>query len=715
MEKLLFIYWGQKFINAPIIVNKCLLSWKLKNPTWKIIELDDENLSEYINIEDEIHEIKKKNITKASYSDIIRIFLLEKYGGCWCDATTFCNESLDKWLNNKNSTGFFGFELNEDRLLSSWFLYSNKNNYIIKKWKESVVKYVNNRNILGSDNIYPSLNIWNDSKYDYNHYFWFHYLFGDLYNSDNKFKEIWDLTPKISADEPHIIQGNGLINKLSDKVKNHINEVKTPVYKLTYRYDIEKYNDNCNLAYLLNKIYTTDEDERFSISDKKLVTDITTLITIKRMDVIIDMIYCKFYDKKINSNFASNLYIENKKSEKGEELNEHNKDIQDKWVSSKNGAENWIESLNKLIDDIKNDKYYWDNNCRAIDSVTINENNKLIRGAHRVAICNYFNKPLYAIHNNEGEHLHLCESMKYYDYIFNEYVKQKNNTQIFILYPKYNNEKNDTFITETIKNDSKMNLLYKKDIELNEKGFIYFLMIIYQIHDIGGYDNFNYNVIRNKLKNSYSKNKITIYFIEKDYNQEYIVNFKKNIIRKYIANEKNNFGFHVTDNHDETVNISLFVLNNNNLFFANNNNINYFTNKYPSLDTIKNTDINQKINVKEIIKDLNINLKSEDERENYCIVGSVILTLFGIRKNKDIDIVTHNLDVFSKDNHNNDFKKFINTEPDEIIFNPNNHFYFFNIKCITAKKYLEFKIARYQKTRDDKDELDINNLKLLLN
>ena len=43
MIKIIFIYWAQKFINAPTVVKKCLLSWKLKNPTWKIIELRMKN------------------------------------------------------------------------------------------------------------------------------------------------------------------------------------------------------------------------------------------------------------------------------------------------------------------------------------------------------------------------------------------------------------------------------------------------------------------------------------------------------------------------------------------------------------------------------------------------------------------------------------------------------------------------------------------------
>ena len=234
MIKIIFIYWAQKFIKAPTVIKKCLLSWKLKNPTWKIIELDDDNLSEYINIEEEISDIENKNITKTAYSDIIRIFLLAKYGGCWCDATTFCNQSLDIWLNKNIKTGFFGFDKpGEDRLLSSWFLYAEKNNYIIKKWKEKTILYWKNHNKAHT-------------------YYWFHYLFGDLYNSDNKFKELWDSTPKISADDPHYIQHQGLLDKLSTKVKNHINQVKTPLYKLTYKYNMKKYNNNCNLSYLMN-------------------------------------------------------------------------------------------------------------------------------------------------------------------------------------------------------------------------------------------------------------------------------------------------------------------------------------------------------------------------------------------------------------------------------------------------------------------------------
>jgi hypothetical protein len=234
MIKKIFIYWGQKFNNAPKVVTKCLLSWKIRNPTWEIIEIDDGNLNEYINLE-EIINIKNKKITNSAYSDIIRIFLLDKFGGCWCDATTFCNQPLDSWLYENIQTGFFAFDKpGEDRLLSSWFLYSEKNNYIISKWKEATINYWNNHNEIHT-------------------YFWFHYLFGDLYKNDKEIQKLWYLTSKISADYPHFLQNNNLLDIPSDTVITHINK-KSLLYKLTYKLDMNEYNDKCILEYLYNTI-----------------------------------------------------------------------------------------------------------------------------------------------------------------------------------------------------------------------------------------------------------------------------------------------------------------------------------------------------------------------------------------------------------------------------------------------------------------------------
>lgn len=107
----------------------------------------------------------------------------------------------------------------------------------------------------------------------------------------------------------------------------------------------------------------------------------------------------------------------------------------------------------------------------------------------------------------------------------------------------------------------------------------------------------------------------------------YITNLKKNIIRKYIDNIDNCFTFHVCDNKQDWLNISQFILNKNNIFFANNNNINFIDDNYPSLNKIKNTKINKMINVDNIKKKFNI----KQNLDNYCIVGSSLLSIFGLR------------------------------------------------------------------------------------
>jgi len=239
MIKNIFIYWAQGFGFAPEVVQKCLLSWKIRNPTWTIYELDDLNISNFININESIPDMNKKTISKTGYSDIVRIHLLEKYGGCWCDATTFCNIPLDEWLPNKIVSGFFAFQrrdMGPNIKTSSWFIYSDLSNHIITSWKKHTISFwgTNNESI---------------------QYFWFHHLFADLYRTNTQFQEMWDSTQKMCAGPPHFLQSIGLLKSpVTENVKIHINDKKTPMYKLSYKFNKKEYNDKCNLSYLLNSI-----------------------------------------------------------------------------------------------------------------------------------------------------------------------------------------------------------------------------------------------------------------------------------------------------------------------------------------------------------------------------------------------------------------------------------------------------------------------------
>jgi hypothetical protein len=239
MIKTIYILWFQGFDNAPEIIKQCVNSWKYYNPDWNIILLDNNNLRNYINLNNHINNINKKNINKTALSDIVRVLLLKKYGGLWVDATTFCNKPLDDWLPNYINEGFFAFNKpGPDRLLASWFIYSENNSYIINKWYMRTLQYYKNHNSPHT-------------------YFWFHYLFGNLYNSDKIFKEIWDKVPKLSAVGRPYLQPKVMMNNVTNEIKLDINSKNTPLFKLTYKCEFPKYNENIILYYLYSTINST--------------------------------------------------------------------------------------------------------------------------------------------------------------------------------------------------------------------------------------------------------------------------------------------------------------------------------------------------------------------------------------------------------------------------------------------------------------------------
>jgi len=182
--------------------------------------LSDENLDEFINLDG------LGNIPVQAKSDAIRILLLEKFGGIWLDATLYVNLPLDEWLWDNLGQEFFAFSnprKNFGRIVSSWFLAGRNDNYIINKWKIETLKYWENRE-------------------EADQYFWFHNLFKEMYDKDEKFSLLWDRTNKIDCDVG-TRQGPHFFAPYTDEILKSIasQEVPaSPVFKLTWRVDLLK-------------------------------------------------------------------------------------------------------------------------------------------------------------------------------------------------------------------------------------------------------------------------------------------------------------------------------------------------------------------------------------------------------------------------------------------------------------------------------------------
>ncbi|CBL21499.1 Capsular polysaccharide synthesis protein [Ruminococcus sp. SR1/5] len=64
---------------------------------FEVIELNENNLFEYVKLPDKIVNMwKQKKITNANFSDLCRIALLADYGGLWIDATVFLTGKIDE-------------------------------------------------------------------------------------------------------------------------------------------------------------------------------------------------------------------------------------------------------------------------------------------------------------------------------------------------------------------------------------------------------------------------------------------------------------------------------------------------------------------------------------------------------------------------------------------------------------------------------------------
>ena len=212
--KPIFLLWFQGWHRAPRICQLCARSWKLKNPSWQVIQLDCHTLSAWCEWKKSIPAIRYKKISRAAASDIIRLSLLKRFGGIWADATVFCAKSLEEWLPDNT---FFAFK-NPDsqRSISSWFLAADHDSRLLGLWYDAVIDY------------------WNEQN-QADHYFWLHHRFTKLLNENTEFQELWSQAPLHSNIEPHFFHRHGFYGPAGDRVMEHIRTRKAPVYKLTWK------------------------------------------------------------------------------------------------------------------------------------------------------------------------------------------------------------------------------------------------------------------------------------------------------------------------------------------------------------------------------------------------------------------------------------------------------------------------------------------------
>ncbi len=139
VPKIIWTYWDDKN-NIPELVKICQSTWKKNAPNYKIYTINKNTATKWVNMPK-----NWENLPPYRQSDIIRLLLIEKYGGIWLDASIILLKNFDTFINHNELTLFLApGSTYENPVYENWFISSPPQNYLIKKWtKESLYAIYN--------------------------------------------------------------------------------------------------------------------------------------------------------------------------------------------------------------------------------------------------------------------------------------------------------------------------------------------------------------------------------------------------------------------------------------------------------------------------------------------------------------------------------------------------------------------------------------------
>ena len=139
--------WFQGEENAPALVKVCINRMRAVFGEKNVTVITDENFSDFISLPDYIlQKYKRGFISRAHFSDILRIELLYQYGGLWLDSTVFCScKTVPNYIADSDLFAYKNINLTRNDInpivASSWLLRAAKAEKIIGKTRELLFEY----------------------------------------------------------------------------------------------------------------------------------------------------------------------------------------------------------------------------------------------------------------------------------------------------------------------------------------------------------------------------------------------------------------------------------------------------------------------------------------------------------------------------------------------------------------------------------------------
>jgi len=398
-----------------------------------------------------------------------------------------------------------------------------------------------------------------------------------------------------------------------------------------------------------------------------------------RFDIAAKTLYAKNKIRNINTPFHKDLYLQHLKVWNNFE----------EMKPAKKGQQEFLNSFDSILTSIETNGF--DKQQSKIPVLM----GTPINGAHRVASCIVLEKTpeIYEADISEGQYLCNYEYFKnktnfvptgleekYLDEMALEFCRNKDNLYTISLFPSYEQKIQDVISLV----QQQYNIIYKKHISLSDNGKRNYIHNLYYDESWIGPKSLNYPGVIEKSNYCFSKgNEVCIILVEE--NNVENLNILKNKIRQFCA--VSNHSVHINDTQEETWRIATSAFNKNSINFLNKAKISdtpkfdYYFSKYYNV------------------------LKNKQDREDFCIDSSAVLSAYGLRDCRDLDFL-HLNDIFPIDKdiecHNFESHHYRSNKND-IIYDPSLHFYLHGVKFASIEVVRDMKKYR----NEEKDRVDV--------
>ena len=405
-----------------------------------------------------------------------------------------------------------------------------------------------------------------------------------------------------------------------------------------------------------------------------------TLMNHRRFDIAAKTIFATHESKNTGIEYHKEIYLAHLKV--WNDLKENS--------PVKNGEDDFINSFKETINSI--DENGFDGSVSKVPTL----DGSLLNGAHRVASCIVLDKEIkvteqltdaggqyiadYNYFRGKTNFVETGLNVSYCDEMALEFCRRKDNLYTISLFPSH--EVPTSELLRAIR--AKHPVIYEKNLELTENGKLNYVHNLYHNESWVGTKRNGLPGVREKSRYCFTKgNNVHLVLIQED-NFENLLSLKDEL-RAMCGVGKHSV--HINDTQEETWRIASSGFNNNSIHFLNNKKFS----ETPNFDVF--------------FERFHSHIRNREDYHDFCVDSSATLSAYGLRDCRDLDFL-HLFDMPSLSHQidcHNDWAHHYRSPKNEIIYNPDLHFYFHGVKFAS----LDVVLAMKQFRDEEKDRRDV--------